>query len=305
MFAVWLDSVVLLRTGPSTCAGVLLDGRPGIVATAYHCVATGMTPLVVFHDRSSAEGEVIARDPRHDLAIVRVDTDRKGLPLREGDPEVGERVYGMGHPYGTIAAGKLEGLLEWSVAEGIVSAVGTWMIQTDTPLNPGNSGGPLVDAEGRVLGIVSRKLNAEGLTFAAKAEDVRTLADAPDMGSWVGGTWGLGVGIFQGPDSVPAGSLFVAVRERIVGRAWVGVGVTRAAPEATLELDLRQRVGRGTLSTTFDVGGGLRASPDAVAPIVTGRVGIAGVGFGARWQPTTGELWAGVDLEWPGVVGVF
>ncbi|MFZ5481692.1 MAG: S1C family serine protease [Myxococcota bacterium] len=305
MIDVWLDSVVLLRTGSSMCAGVLIEGRPGVVATAYHCVASGMRPLVVFHDRSEAKGEVIARDPAHDLALVRVETERPGLPLREGSPSVGERVYGMGHPYGTVAAGKLEGLLEWSVAEGIVSAVGTWLIQTDTPLNPGNSGGPLVDEQGRVVGIVSRKIDAEGLTFAARADDVAKLAGAPDMGSWVGGTWGLGVGLFSGPDTVPAGTAFVAVRERIVARAWLGVGVSRAAPEASVELDLRQRVGRGNMSTTFDVGGGVRAGETGVAPIVTGRVGVAGVGFSGRWQPTDGAFWAGVDLEWPGVVGVF
>ena len=53
--------------------------------------------------------------------------------------------------------------------QGIVGAVGPWVLQTDAGLNPGNSGGPLVDTQGRIVGIVSRKLAGEDLAFAAKS----------------------------------------------------------------------------------------------------------------------------------------
>ena len=148
----WLDAVVLLLDGPALCAGVVVNPT-GVVATAYHCVAAGGHPVVEWRDGTRARGTVYARDPARDLALVRV--ERSGLvalEVREDDPVVGERVYGMGHPYGNATVGRLEGVLRWSVTEGIVSAVGPWVIQTDTALNPGNSGGPVVDAQGRVTG---------------------------------------------------------------------------------------------------------------------------------------------------------
>ena len=305
MVEAWLEAVVLLRTGPSSCAGVLVDAS-GIVATAYHCVATGLRPLVVFRDGTSAVGRTIARDPSRDLALVSVDAGGCAPLLLRHDPRLGERVYALGHPYENLSGGKLEGLLQWSVSEGIVSGVGPWLIQTDTALNPGNSGGPLVDAEGRVIGIVSRKLNAEDLAFAAKASDVAAMVAAPDMGALLGGTYGGEVGVILGSADDAAGvGAFLAVRERVVARAWLGLGFTGLDPRGVVTLEARQRLGRGTLSTAFDVGGGVQVKDTGTIPVVTARASVLSVAFGARWEPVSGA-WAGtIALAWPGVIGVW
>jgi S1-C subfamily serine protease len=324
MLDAWLDAVVLLQVGPGLCAGVVLaepavpaiegivvttasppDTGEVLIATAYHCVASGVRPYVRFRDGEAAPGRVIARDPAHDLALVRAPGDGTGLPLRDGDPAVGETVYALGHPFGQATGGKLDHLLVWSVSKGIVGGVGPWLVQTDTALNPGNSGGPLVDEQGRVVGIVSRKIKAEGLGFAAKSDRVAELVKTPDRGPLLGGAWGAGVGFFQGERAEIGAHAFVAVRERVVTRAWLGVGLGDLQPFGLLTVEARQRVGRGPLSTTFDLGGGGRWSDAQLHPVLSARVGIASIGFGAHVEPGPWTWTATLDLEIPGRLGVF
>lgn len=330
MVDAWLDSLVLLQVGPSLCAGVVLaeeaedpggasavmpgaataavgapPATPRTVATAYHCVASGLRPLVRFRDGSDAPGRVIARDPAHDLALVEVDTRLPGLPLRADTPAVGEPLYALGHPFGQATGGKLENLLVWSVSRGIVSGVGPWLVQTDAPMNPGNSGGPLVDEQGRVIGIVSRKIDGDGIGFAARAGRVAELWSELDMGSFFGGSWGIGGGFFQGERAEVGVNLTVVVRERLVTRAWLGVGLGDGQPFGLFTLAARQRVGRGPLSTSFDLGGGGRWFDGAATPLLTGRIAFAGVGFGAQVEPGPWAWTFTLDVEWPGRLGVF
>lgn len=301
----WLDTIVLLVNGPALCSGVVVNPT-GVVATAYHCVAAGGRPAVEWRDGTKVRGTVFARDPAHDLALVRV--DRTGLPaleVREDDPAVGERVYGLGHPFGSAATGKLSGVLKWSVTEGIVSAVGEWVIQTDTALNPGNSGGPVVDAQGRIIGIASRKLNADNLSFLAKGTDLRELAYEPHPGSVVGGTWGVGLASALAPEVELGVSAWVSVRDRVVARAWFMDAPWDGGRVSLIGVaGLRQRVGRGGFSTTFDLGVGGILGTEPVS-IVEGRVTVGQVGFGARFGLDGRFAGATLDFAWPGTVGVF
>jgi S1-C subfamily serine protease len=321
MLDVWLDSVVLLQTGPSLCAGVVVDtgdrvddtvvvdapGPARIVATAYHCVATGLRPMVKYRGGEQALGRVIARDPAHDLALVEVRGGPyvPGLPLRTDDVAVGDTVYALGHPFGQATGGKLANLLVWSASRGMVGGVGPWLIQTDAALNPGNSGGPLVDEEGRVVGIVSRKIKSEGIGFAAKVDRLAELREEPDMGPFLGGTWGLGAGFFQGERAEVGGNLTFVFRERLVTRAWLGVGLGDAAGFGLVSVAGRQRFGRGALSTTLDLGGGARYYDRELTPFLLGRASIASIGVGAQLVPGTWEWTLTLDIEWPGNLGVF
>ena len=282
-------------------------GESRTVATAYHCVAMGLRPRIEARSGAVAVGDVIAKDPAHDLALIRValpDTV-PGLPLREGAPEVGEPIWAFGHPFGVATGGKLSNLLVWSASRGVVSGVGPWLIQTDAALNPGNSGGPLVDDEGRVVGIVSRKIKGEGVAFAARSDTLAQMRAAPEPGPLVGGTWGVGFGFFQGEASEVAANLCVSVRERVVARGWVGADVGDGEPFGLLSVAGRQRFGRGPLSTTLDLGIGVHANRDEVAPELLGRVSAAGVGFGAMVEPGPWAWTLTLDVEWPGRLGVF
>jgi len=298
--ATWLDSVVVLTTGGAFCAGVVID-EEGTIATAYHCIASGQRPRVETRGGLQATGRTLAGWPKADLALVSAPelagkvTPR---PIRDAPPRPGERVYGLGHPFAPMAdrARPLTGLLRWSVTEGIVSATGAWMLQTDAALNPGNSGGPVVDASGAVIGITSRKLSGDNLAFATTVEKLRELqADPRRLQPW-GGVWGFGLSLVGPTPSAAAASALssavqlrtdVAFRERLVLAVGVGLwGPDRTStffegvvvtPDLEASASLRQRFGSGAWSTAIDLGGGVYGTSGLrlVENASTGRPGFA------------------------------
>jgi S1-C subfamily serine protease len=154
--------------GTGTGSGVIFasDGR---VLTNEHVVRGSSLVRVTLADGRRFQAGVEYADPSVDLAVLRIGA--VSLPVAElnaGPLRVGQLVIAIGNPYG----------LNWSVTAGVVSALGrtleagpsfrlTDLIQMDTPVNPGNSGGPLVDATGRVVGITSAVMPfARGVGFA-------------------------------------------------------------------------------------------------------------------------------------------
>jgi S1-C subfamily serine protease len=160
---------VELRRGQGS--GLVL-APDGYVLTNAH-VAAGRGELALrLPGGETAPGERVGADPRTDLAVIRAARgDLRALPLDESRRlEVGEIVLAIGNPLG----------FERSVSLGVVSAlhrnlptrdgVIDGLIQTDAAVNPGNSGGPLLDAEGRVVGVTTAMLPwAHGMAFAVPA----------------------------------------------------------------------------------------------------------------------------------------
>jgi serine protease Do len=147
-------SVVLIHTGHGQGSGVIWN-RSGLIVTNHH-VASQARVMVELRDGRRLPAIVVARDPANDLAALRV--LEAGLPaVPVGDSKslrVGELIIAVGNPLGVRGTATL----------GIVSAVGnmTWMgqarrelLQADVELAPGNSGGPLVNTAGQVVGIAS------------------------------------------------------------------------------------------------------------------------------------------------------
>ena len=132
-------------------AGIVWDAN-GLILTNSHVVGQH-TPIVVLQDDGEYESRLIARDPDVDLALLSVEvTGLRPLKLASVPPRVGEMVFAFGHPWGQRN----------TVTRGIVSALVTAqnrrgdkvpIVRSDTPLAPGNSGGPLVNAKGEVVGI--------------------------------------------------------------------------------------------------------------------------------------------------------
>jgi S1-C subfamily serine protease len=144
----------------------------GYVLTNEHVVQNTQTARVAFVDGRSASAVVVGRDPATDLAVLRAST--AGLPhaaLLNAAPRVGQLVIAVGNPLG----------FESTVSAGVVSALGRSLrsrqgrliegiVQHTAALNPGNSGGPLVDAKGRVVGINTAIIAmAQGIGFAVPA----------------------------------------------------------------------------------------------------------------------------------------
>lgn len=274
----WMEHVVLLLTGPAWCTGVVIDDK-GTVATAYHCVASGLRTEIRTRKGGYYVGKMIAADPKNDIALVsapELGAFMTGMPIREDAPRQGESVYGLGHPFAPAAGRTLamEGMLQWSVTAGIVSAVGPRLIQTDTALNPGNSGGPVVDGNGQIVGIASRKLSGDNVAFLSAASNLKKLLESKWRPSVLGGQFTVGLTSISPAEahSVSALGLMIGMvfRDRLVLQGALGGGrAARSyameqgwawAPTAELLGAVRQRFGRGTWSSALDVGAGVLSS---------------------------------------------
>ena len=170
-------------------AGVVYNTR-GDILTAEHVVRDASSVKVAFSDGTETSGRVVGSDPSTDVAVIRVDVPARTLhpiPLADSATvRVGDPVVAIGSPFG----------LPGTVTSGIVSAMGRSIpapngftildaIQTDASMNPGNSGGPLVDADGGVIGLADQFATTDvfgsgqssGVGFATPANMVAKVAD--------------------------------------------------------------------------------------------------------------------------------
>ena len=167
--------------------GFIVDAE-GLIATNLHVVGEGRPLAVQLADGSRhAVTEITASDRASDLAVLRIEKPAKPLvPLPLGDdadPPDGLPVVTVGNPHG----------LAFSVVGGVVSGVreveGRPMLQLAMPIEPGNSGGPVVDPDGRVVGIVTIKsLVTQNLGFAVRVAALRPLLEKPNpvpMSRWL------------------------------------------------------------------------------------------------------------------------
>jgi S1-C subfamily serine protease len=133
------------------------------VATAFHVVDLGRSLTVQFPEGGTFQAEVVAVDEGMDLAILELDADAPAPPLEpHEDIEIGTPVMAIGNPYGNLtrSVSELEGLLNFSVTQGTVSALSSRYVQTDALLSPGNSGGPILTCDGRVVAVVDFGIQA-------------------------------------------------------------------------------------------------------------------------------------------------
>jgi serine protease Do len=142
-------SVVEIRAGSGIGAGTIWS-EDGLIVTNDHVVPHDRAEICLADGRV-VTGRVVARDPGNDLAVITVNLPGlPAAPARRDPIRPGELVVAIGHPFG----------VRYAVAVGIVSTVtgaieesGRRLIRADVPIGPGSSGGPLVDAFGRVVGI--------------------------------------------------------------------------------------------------------------------------------------------------------
>jgi S1-C subfamily serine protease len=176
------------QTSESLGSGFVID-RTGHIVTNYHVIQGAQKVQVSFSAQDQLPAKVVGKDPTTDIAVLKVDAHARALnPLPLGDSDavsVGDAVYAIGNPFG----------LARTLTSGLVSAVGRQIfspnglpveraIQTDAAINHGNSGGPLIDAMGRVIGVTSQiqtgSSNADsgnvGIGFAIPINTVRDVA---------------------------------------------------------------------------------------------------------------------------------
>jgi hypothetical protein len=178
VYATRRPSVAQIETSTGLGAGFVFHTDRHL-ATAFHVIDLGRPVTALLSDGRRLPAQVVAVDPRHDLAILELPVGT-GLPVlvpAAGEPRVGDAVMAVGHPYARRRfEPRLQGLLAWSATQGIISARTRWLLQTDAAVNPGNSGGPLFDCQGHLLGVVSAKLRGEGIGFVVPAAQLTALA---------------------------------------------------------------------------------------------------------------------------------
>ena len=167
---------------PSLGSGVIVD-KEGLILTNAHVVAHASTIYVIFSDGRKVIGKLIGLNPTHDLAVIKIDPP---FPLKvvemaiPDDILIGEPVIALGNPYG----------LSSSISTGVISAIHRDLftpqgqlvfkdlIQTDTAINPGSSGGALLNMEGKLIGInqiVAQQ--AQGIGFAIPIKTIKPLLE--------------------------------------------------------------------------------------------------------------------------------
>jgi len=159
-------------TGISSGSGIILNNE-GYIATNDHVIEGAREIMVTLNTGVEIPARLVGRDPRSDLAVLKVDTSEELHPAAIGDSarvEVGDLAIAIGNPLGQEFAG--------TVTQGVISAVNRTitvqgrvfnLIQTDAAINVGNSGGALVNHYGQIVGINTLKLSAggvEGMGFA-------------------------------------------------------------------------------------------------------------------------------------------
>jgi S1-C subfamily serine protease len=158
-------SVFTLTAGPWQGSAFVLSSsdRVSRLVTNFHVVRSswnaGVRVVVVRNDRSSLSGRIVAVDPDADLATIAVPGSLPTLRPDPGRLEAGEPVVVMGSPFGYGG----------TVSTGVVSAIRRRYVQFSAPVSPGSSGGPVLDGQGRVIGVAAAKVGghgAEGLSFA-------------------------------------------------------------------------------------------------------------------------------------------
>ncbi len=144
---------------------------PNLVATVAH-VVVGADSVVLRDGTISRTGTVVGLDADHEVALVRTSGRFNGhiFELAGWQPDVGADVATIGYPLAgprSLSRGSVSGLDRTGRFDGTAL---TGLIQTDTALNPGSSGGPLLDRDGRVVGLVDAKVEgAEGIGYAVPA----------------------------------------------------------------------------------------------------------------------------------------
>jgi Do/DeqQ family serine protease len=225
-------------------SGVIVDGS-GLVMTNNHVIEGASEVKIALADKREFEAEVLLKDARTDLAVLKVKDGREkftAIDLGNSDElQVGDVVLALGNPFG----------VGQTVTHGIVSALARtqvgitdyqFFIQTDAAINPGNSGGALVDLTGRLIGlntaIFSRSGGSQGIGFAIPVNMVKVVIASAKSGGTT------------------------------VRRPWLGAKLQNVTPDIAESLGLKRPVG-ALVATVTD------KSPAARAGLKTGDLIVA------------------------------
>jgi len=170
-----IKSVVTIRTDVSQGTGFILT-EDGYIVTNAHVLVGATYVQILTYEQGIINADMIGYNRELDIVLLKAEGDYDSISLDDSDDvQVGEKVIAIGNPLG----------LQFSVSEGIVSAIQREgptgleaYIQTDAALNPGNSGGPLINKKGKVIGINNFKIGGgESLGFALESNYIKSIVN--------------------------------------------------------------------------------------------------------------------------------
>ena len=252
-------------------SGFVID-KSGHIVTNYHVVEHAKSVDVSFSNNESRKARIVGVDPSTDIAVLQVDAHARALtplPLGSSDAvHVGDSVVAIGNPFGydrTVTAGIVSAL------QRVIQAPNSYsidhVIQTDAALNKGNSGGPLLNARGEVIGVNSQISTGDagsggnvGIGFAVPINTVKTVAAQLIRSGHVDHAY---LGITAQPVSANAAKLFhlPVSHGLLVASVQPGSGAAKAGLRAAKQ-------GATLAGETYPLGGDLIASMDG-APLYT------------------------------------
>jgi len=166
-----VDSVVIVSTNTGQGTGFIID-RDGYIVTNYHIMEGATAAGIYTFSDGPYDVQLIGVDSIMDVALLKIEENFQKLSLGNSDNvNIGEKVIAIGNPYG----------LQFSATVGSVSQIHRKgpngleiYLQIDAAVNPGNSGGPVIDKNGKVIGMVNFKVRgAEGLGFALESNIIK------------------------------------------------------------------------------------------------------------------------------------
>ncbi len=179
IFERYAASVVVVEVGAGMGAalgsGFFVDSS-GLLVTNQHVIADGGRVIVRMLGGAEVRAEVVATDSFHDLAVLRAQLSGRATPVRLGDSDaiqIGEQVVAIGNPIG----------LEHTITDGVVSArrdiQGRELIQMSVPISQGNSGGPVFNMSGEVIGVAVGTI--DGTAFGVSVQNVNLAVPVSDV----------------------------------------------------------------------------------------------------------------------------
>lgn len=206
-------------------SGFIIDKR-GYIVTNMHVIQDADEISVILHDDTELKAKIVGRDKKTDLAVLKVETKKELIPVAFGDSDkarVGDWILAIGNPFG----------LGGTVTTGIISArardinSGPYddFLQTDAPINRGNSGGPMFDMDGKVIG-------------------VNTAIYSPS-----GGSVGIGFAI---PAAIAQNIVGQLIEHGATKRGWLGVRIQAVTDDIAKSIGMKKALGALVSSVTKD-----------------------------------------------------
>ncbi len=186
------------ETGQSSGSGFIIS-QDGYIVTNNHVISGATSAKVLVPGETKpVDAVIVGTDTTTDIAVLKI--DRQNLPfvtLGDSDAlQVGELAVAIGNPFGELAGSVTVGVVSALDREIAINDTTYNLIQTDASINSGNSGGPLVNSYGEVIGVTNAKMsNGEGIGFAIPINDVKSVIEELINNGYVTGRPVLGIGV--------------------------------------------------------------------------------------------------------------